>query len=382
MAHGLRHADLATTTETPMPRTLLASLAAASIGLLIAGQARAQDAIIVATGARLPVHVVVVNTFEIPGSTPGERQEWLHRFPFTQQIAFPQGYAPLYYNPDRKVLDIETGEGPVHMASSIEALANDPRFDFTDAYWLLAGIAGIDPNVGPAGSVAWASYVVDGDLAYEIDAREIPSDWSTGYVPLGRTAPYQQPRPKVSSLNGTSLFRLNARLAKWAWQFSNSKVTLPDDSNLQQLRAEYTSFPATQSPPKILQGDVLAAGTFWIGALLNTWAENWVNYWSNGKAVFTMTSEEDAGYMQALTFLAQNHQVDLDRVFDLRGASDFSVPPPGTTAAQLLAQDATGTGYSAFFESLDDVYLAGSSVAYELTNYWSYYSSHIPGSIP
>jgi Purine nucleoside permease (NUP) len=31
----------------------------------------------------------------------------------------------------------------------------------------------IDPNVGPAGSAAWASYVIDGDLAYEIDAREI-----------------------------------------------------------------------------------------------------------------------------------------------------------------------------------------------------------------
>jgi purine nucleoside permease len=357
----------------------LVTLAAGGGLLLAAPAARADDG---TPTPRLPIEVVVVNTFEIPGSFPGERQNWLKKFPFKVELPFPQGYAPLYYNPERHVLNMESGEGPVHMAASITALANDKRFDFSHAYWLLAGIAGIDPYAGPAGSVAWAHYVVDGDLAYEIDAREIPPGWTTGYVPLGTPSPYYQPRPPVSSLNGVNMFTLNGDLAKWAWQISNDRVTLPDDANLQALRALYTSFPATQSPPKILRGDTLAAGTFWIGALMNTWAENWVNYWSNGKAVFTMTSEEDAGYMQALTFLAQNNQADLTRAMDLRGASDFSVPYPGLTAAQLLAQDAEGTGYSAFLESLTDVYLAGSSVVYELTDNWSYYRDHVPTPLP
>jgi purine nucleoside permease len=364
-------------------KRLLAMLPAACAALLIGGAARADNAqeMTIPPGAHLPIEVVVVVTFEIPGFT-GEFQHWIQDFPLRSVLAFPQGYAPLRYNPQRHVLGLESGEGPTHMAASITALANDSRFDFSHAYWLLAGIAGIDPNAGPAGSAAWASYVVDGDLAYEIDAREIPKGWSTGYVPLGRDMPYQQPRPPASSLNGVNLFHLNHQLAHWAYLLSNSKVTLPDDTNLQQLRALYTNFPKTQSPPKILQGDVLAAGTFWIGKLLNTWAENWVTYWSEGKATFTMTSEEDAGYMQALTFLAQDKRIDLDRVMDLRGASDFSVPYPGQTAAQLLASDSSGTGYSAFIESLLDVYLTGSSVVYELTNYWDYYRVHIPGSPP
>ena len=357
-------------------------LIAACAAALLAAPAHAAD---IAPGAHVPIEVVVVTTFQIGpegGHQPGEFHNWVERLPLPDTLAFPQGYRELRYNPATHVLGIVSGEGPTHMAASITALANDDRFDFTHAYWLLAGIAGIDPNAGPAGSAAWASYVVDGDLAYEIDGREIPSGWSTGYVPLGRSSPYQLPRPAANSINGVNLFRLNPKLARWAYILSRAKATLPDDANLQTLRAQYTSFPKTQSPPQVLQGDTLAAGTFWLGALMNTWAENWVTYWSNGHGHFTMTSEEDAGYMQALSFLAQVHKVDLDRVMDLRGASDFAVPPPGETAAQLLAGEANGTGYSAFIESLDDVYLTGSVVVRELTNNWGYYRDHVPSEVP
>ncbi len=357
-------------------------LIAAGAAALLAAPARAADATAIAAGARVPIEVVIVTTFQMGpegGHQPGEFHNWVERLPLPDTLPFPQGYRDLRYNPDTHVLGIVSGEGPTHMAASITALANDDRFDFSHAYWLLAGIAGIDPNAGPAGSTAWASYVVDGDLAYEIDAREIPSGWPTGYVPLGHSRPYQQPRPAVNSINGVNLFRLNAGLADWAYKLSRARAVLPDDANLRALRAEYTSFPYTQSPPQVLRGDVLAAGTFWLGAYLNIWAENWVTYWSDGKAHFTMTAEEDAGYMQALSFLAKVHKVDLDRVMDLRGASDFSVPHPGETAAQLLAGEANGTGYSAFIESLTDVYLTGRVVVRELTDHWSEYRDHVPG---
>jgi purine nucleoside permease len=336
------------------------------------------------TGYKIPVRVVVVTTFDTGSDTdgPGEFNTWVVHFPLPCVIPFPQGYHHLRYNPANEVLGIETGEGPTHMAASITALADDPRFDVTHAYWLLAGIAGIDPNYGPAGSASWAEYVVDGDLAYEIDAREIPSGWTTGYVPLGRSAPYQLPVPPASSINGVNLFALNAGLVHWAYDFSHAHVTLPDTANLKALRAEYTNYPKTQSPPLILHGDTLAAGTFWIGNLMNTWAENWVNYWSQGKAVFAMTSEEDAGYMQALTFLGAGGKIDLARVMDLRSASDFSVPYQGETAAQLLASDSSGTGYSAFIESLDDVYLTGASVVNELADHWSVYGPTTPSAPP
>ncbi len=330
--------------------------------------------------SRTPIRFVVVTTFDTGDdlTAPGEFNTWVVNFPLTEVIPFPQGYHDLRYNSAKQVLGIETGEGPTHMAASITALANDPRFDFREAYWILAGIGGIDPHAGPVGSAAWASYVIDGDLAYEIDAREIPQGWTTGYVPLGRTSPYQLPVPPASSINGVNLFQLNAPFVNWAYQFSHAHVALPDTSNLQTVRSFYKSYPATQFPPRVLKGDVLAAGTFWIGELLNTWAENWVNYWSQGKAVFTITSEEDAGYAQALTFLSQVHAIDFNRVLVLRSASNFCVPYPGQTAAELLSNNSSGTGYSAFLESLQDVYLTGSSVVNEIVDHWPKYAGRVP----
>ncbi len=349
--------------------------------LAFALPARAEDG----ARGRVPVRVVVVTTFEIgqdTGDTPGEFQNWVENLPLPNIVPFPQGYHPLRYNPEKHVLGIVTGEGPSRMASSITALANDPRFDFSHAYWLLAGIAGIDPNVGSVASAVWAPQVVDGDLAYEIDAREIPSDWTTGYVPFGRVSPFQPPTPPVATDSGTNAFTLNAGLVEWAYQLSSGSVQLADDANLQQLRAQYTDSPAAQRPPAIAKGAVLAAGTFWIGALLNTWAENWVDYWTSGQGVFTTTAEEDAAYMQALTFLSQVQAVDLKRVMVLRGASNYSVPPPGQTAAQLLAGEVDATGYSGFIESLNSTYAAGSAVVNELSGNWRRYRDTVPSAQP
>src|ERR1039458_8939557 len=69
----------------------------------------------------------------------------------------------------------------------------DNRFDFSHTYWLVAGIAGGCPDRVSLGSALWARWVVDADLSYEIDAREIPPDWTTGYLPLRKAQPFEQP---------------------------------------------------------------------------------------------------------------------------------------------------------------------------------------------
>jgi len=53
---------------------------------------------------------------------------------------------------------------------------------------------------------------VDGDVAYEIDGREIPGNWSTGVIPWERTKPYEEPRPTDMQ----QLYRLNPALVDWA----------------------------------------------------------------------------------------------------------------------------------------------------------------------
>ena len=155
------------------------------------------------------------------------------------------------------------------------------------AYWLIAAIAGVDPNKASVASTAWAKYIVDGDLAYEIDAREIPDGWSTGYVPFGRTSPYQGPPQPFFSNGVQQVYQLNAKLVDFAFGLT-ANVQLPDDSNLQQIRAGYPTYPNALKPPFVLEGDDLAADTFWIADLLNTWAENWVSYWTAGQGFFAI----------------------------------------------------------------------------------------------
>jgi len=108
-------------------------------------------------------------------------------------------------------LGVVTGVGTARASATIMALGLDPRFDLTHAYIVVSGIAGIDPAVGSLGSAVWADWVVDGDLAHEIDAREIPKDWKTGYVPLGKSTPFEQPRTARFGDDGIT-YHLNTTL--------------------------------------------------------------------------------------------------------------------------------------------------------------------------
>jgi purine nucleoside permease len=180
----------------------------------------------IAPAKSIPVRVVVVTMFERGedvGDTPGEFQYWVERLPLAQTIAFPQGYRALRYNPEKQVLGICTGMGTARAAASVMALGMDPRFDLSKAYWLVAGIAGIDPADGSTGSAVWAEWLVDGDLAHEIDPREMPQDWTTGYLPLSKTKPYQQPA-RAGEYNNA--MHLNPGLVRWAYdQTKDLKLT-------------------------------------------------------------------------------------------------------------------------------------------------------------
>src|SRR5580693_1694943 len=178
----------------------------------------------------LEVRVVVVTTFEVgndTGDEPGEIQNWIERYPLPETLPFPQGYRALRYNARDHVLAILTAAGKSSAAASIMALGLDQRFDLRKAYWILAGIGGIDPDRASVGSAVWASHVVDGDLAYEIDGREIPAQWSTGYVPLRRSTPFEEP----ARADFDEVYTLNSSLVAWALRLTQD-IQLPDSSAL------------------------------------------------------------------------------------------------------------------------------------------------------
>ena len=328
-----------------------------------------------AADSPIPVRVVVVTMFEQgadEGDAPGEFQAWVERLPLLEKIPFPAGVRNLRYNPEKQVLAMVTGIGTARAAASVMALGMDPRFELSKSYWLVAGIAGANPEAITLGAAAWAEWVVDGDLAHEIDAREIPKDWPTGYFPLFTTRPYQEPRPPEDFGNA---YRLNAGLRDWAYDLTRD-IALPDSKPLQELRAQFAGFAEAQRAPSVVKGDTLSAMTFWHGKLLNDWATQWVKYWTGGKGQFVTSAMEDTGTLQALTFLDQAGRADLDRVMVLRTTSNFAMQHPGQTAAESMMQE--GKGYSAFIPSLDAAYLVGSKVVNELTEHWAKYEAVVP----
>ncbi len=345
-------------------------LRVAAAGLALAGAGWAAE-----SPAPIPVKVVVVTMFEFgadTGDRPGEFQYWVEREKLDRVLPFPQGYHDLRMNQDG-VMGMVTGVGTARAAASVMALGMDPRFDLRKTYWLVAGIAGVDPADASLGSAAWAEWVIDGDLAHEIDAREIPADWKTGYVPLRKSAPYEQ--PKASPDSGET-YHLNAGLTEWAFQLTRG-LALMDSEPMRKERPMYPQANAKR-PPFVLKGDTLSSGTFWHGKLLSQWANDWVAYHSGGKGNYVTTAMEDTGTMQSLTFLAKAGKVDVNRVMVLRTASDYDQPPPGMTAAEGLARNKQGA-YTGFLPALDAAQRVGHVVVNALTSDWPRYRDHIPG---
>lgn len=321
--------------------------------------------------------VVIVAMFEVgadTGDVPGELQYWVEREHLDRVIPLPAAYHDARSNADGSIVAILTGVGNIHAAASIMALGCDPRFDLRKSYWLVAGIAGIDPADGSIGSAVWADEVVDGDLAHEIDAREIPADWPTGYVPLGKSVPYELPRSD-RDVPGQN-YRLNSGLVQWAFALTK-EVALVDNAQMKKRRAAYTDFPNAQRPPFVSIGANLASSTYWHGKLLNAWANAWVKYQTDGRANYVTTAMEDSGTLCALGNLTRAGRADNQRALVLRTASNYDMQWPGATAAESLGGEKLGV-YSAYLPSLEAAYRVGSKVAHALVDGWSEYADHPP----
>jgi purine nucleoside permease len=336
------------------------------------------------TSVPIKIKVVVINMFEVgadTGDTPGEYQYWVEREHLDTILPFPQGYHDLHLNEKTGVLGVLTGVGTARTAATIMALGLDPRFDLTHAYFLVAGIGGIDPHMGSLASVVWSDYIVDGDLAHEIDAREIPQTtpeerklWTTGYVPLGKSTPYEQPRTARFGDDG-NVYHLNTALVDWAFTLTKN-IELPDTPQIKERRQQFEGANAHR-PPFVLRGDNLSAATFWHGKLLNQWARDWVKYQTDGRATYAICGMEDTGTMQSLTWLAHAHKLDIDRVLVLRTASNFDQQRLGVTAAQSLAETIV-LQYSAYLPALDNAYRVGHIVVDNLVANWLTTRDHLP----
>jgi purine nucleoside permease len=277
------------------------------------GGARAAEAADAAgRTAPLAVKVLIINMFSL------EAAPWLEALRPTQEIrvpGLPSDYPTVGCNSDG-VCQMTTGMGHANAAASMMAVLYSGAFDLRKTYFLIAGIAGIDPLHGTIGSAAWARY------AHEIDARELPHGWTDGYFGVLTDAPDQVPRFDYR----TEVFRLDEALLQRALALSRSAV-LEDGEDLAAYRQHYTEAPARQ-PPTVIQCDTLSADTWWSGRRLGEHARRWTRLLTDGKGVYCNSQQEDNATLNALTRGAQSGLVDLRRVAVLRSGSDFDRPYP------------------------------------------------------
>jgi purine nucleoside permease len=326
----------------------------------------------------IEIKVVVISMFEQgadTGDVPGEYQYWVERQHLDTILAFPQGYHDIRLNPQTGVLGLLTGVGTSRATASVMALGLDPRFDLTHAYFLVAGIGGIDPAMGSLGSAVWSDWIIDADQAYEIDAREIPKDWTTGYIPLGKSTPYEMPRAARFHDDDGNIFHLNTALVSWAFNLTKD-IDLPDTPQLKAGRIRYDGDIAHR-PPFVLRGDNLSGSTFWHGKLMNQWARDWVKYQTDGKGIYAICGMEDTGTLQSLTWLANAHKIDIHRVLVLRTASNYDQQRTGITAAESIAETKIGK-YSGYLPALDSAYRVGHVVVDNIVTNWPQTRDHIP----
>lgn len=325
---------------------------------------------------RLPVKVVIATMFErgeVTGDVPGELQLWVERLHLDKSLAFPLGQQDLFMNDDG-VMAVLLGGGIANATASVMALGLDPRFDLSKTYWLIAGIAGGDPADISLGSAAWARHVVDGDLLYEIDGREIPDHWPYGMVPLGASEPADDPEDiKTGWTVDTISFSLNEQLVDWAYSISKD-IQLADSEGIAAYRDMYAGYAQAQRPPFVTIGDTLSASTYWHGELFNRWANDWVKLYAGADASFVTSNMEDSGTLTSLRRLGRTGRVDTDRVLVLRTVSNYTMPPPGKTAQWSRTAPFPDNG----LPSLEAAFVVGNTVVQALLADWPRNQKRLP----
>ncbi|KAF7360356.1 Purine nucleoside [Mycena venus] len=284
-----------------------------------------------------------------------------------QNITIP-GFSPLYPDAhctsDGNVCLLTTGQGEINAASTISALLYSRNFNLTSTYFLVAGIAGVNPKLATIGSVTFARYAVQVGLQYEVDAREIPANFQTGYFPQGSTGPGQLP----GSWDGTEVFEVNENLRQLAFALAKT-ATLNDTDDAKAARAMYgtvATFAKGASAPGIVLCDTATSDTFWSGNLLGNAFENTTKVFTNGAGAYCTTQQEDNATLQALMRGALFHFVDFGRIIVMRSASDFDRPPPGQDVVANLIGATPG-----FNPSLLNLHLAGVKVVQGIVSQWN-----------
>jgi purine nucleoside permease len=317
-------------------------------------------------GPPLPVRVMIINMFGL------EAAPWLAALPGQQGLAvpgLPADYPSVHCTP-QGICQMTTGMGHANAAASLMAVIYSGQFDLHQTYFLIAGIAGIDPALGTIGSVAWARYAVDTGIAHEIDARDMPRSWHDGYYGVLTDGPGKKPRLEYR----TEMFRLDESLLQRALALSRS-VTLEDSDDVAAYRRRYVEANA-KAAPRVIQCDTASSDTWWAGPRLERHARDWTALLTDGAGRYCSTQEEDNATLLALTRGSQSGLLNMQRVAILRSGSDFDRPYPGQSTPDSLRTQLALSGAGRI--AADNLVRAGMPLVQAIAGHWEQWREGVP----
>ncbi|MCA0417986.1 MAG: purine nucleoside permease [Proteobacteria bacterium] len=305
----------------------------------------------------IKVKVFIAAMFEIgenTGDRAGEFQHWYERYWTKSQPHEVKGaLKPVHCNGDG-VCGSVLGMGKVNSSSSMQAILLDPAYDFSQAYFVLSGVAGTPPSRGTIGDVSWGSWLVDYDLGH----RWAPEEGKPG-------EPVFMPRKGYEAYR---VFQLNPVLVKWAVRLG-SRVNLQDSDSAKQYRMRYPDKQA-QAAPSVQVGTHMTGDTFFHGPGLSKEAQYMAKLY--GADDYVITEMEAA----AITLVIKR-QFGTDRIMSLRGAVNFDQGNPNETTLQHL-DPAPGQTAGGFAETVANIEAVGSKVVDHIVADWPVWQKGVP----
>ncbi|HEY9103316.1 hypothetical protein [Chitinimonas sp.] len=315
------------------------------------------------TVAPRPVKVLIISMFG------PEAEPWIKNMALDQKVpvvGLSSDYPNVLCNKDDVCL-LTTGMGHANVAASTTAVILSKQFDLRQSYFLIAGIAGIDPAQGTLGSAAWARWLVDFGIAHEIDVREAPKGWKTGYFGVMTNGPGVKPVFDYK----TEAFKLDETLLQRVLAITG-KAELADNDQARAYRKLYKD-KAASAAPRVIQCDTLGGDTWWHGHRLGQHAREWTKLLSDGEGVYCTTQQEDNATYNALLRGQQAGLLDIKRLAVLRTASNFDRPHPGQTAYDSLKAESGG-----FPIATENLYRVGGLWVKDLVARWPQWQQGVP----
>ena len=273
-------------------------------------------------GEAVKVKVLVMAMFEVgenTGDFAGEFQHWYEGYLSEGQSYEVIGAPYPLFVAESGVAGLVTGIGKAQAAATLTAILKDPRFDFSDAYFLTSGCAGASPERSTLGSVVWCDAVVD----YELGHSWKQSDGAPG-EPVFMV---------MDDLREAGYIPLNRALAQKAYELTKS-VELADDEKAVAYRALYPH-EAAKAAPSVQMGVSVTGDAYWHGQGSSETADYICDQY--GAGTYMVTQMEDSAFAAVLRSFGY-----LNRYLVVRDVVNFDRPHPGQTVKESLAASSGG----------------------------------------